>query len=91
VQFEWDDAKAASNLAKDDVDFDEALRVFLDPRRLVAEDERRDYGEPWLRVLGVVDHRILLVVCTWRGGFCRLISAGKANARERRRYHAGDP
>jgi hypothetical protein len=88
VQFEWDDAKAASNLAKDDV---EALRVFLDPRRLVAEDERRDYGEPWLRVLGVVDHRILLVVCTWRGGFCRLISAGKANARERRRYHAGDP
>ena len=90
MQFEWD-AKAASNLAKHDVDFDEALRVFLDPRRLVAEDERRDYGEPWLRVLGVVDHRILLVVYTWRGGFCRLISAGKANARERRRYHAGDP
>jgi uncharacterized protein len=76
VQFEWDDVKAASNLAKHEVDFDDALRVFLDPRRLVAEDERRDYGERRLRVLG---------------GVCRLISARKANARERRRYHAGDP
>jgi len=45
VQSEWDDAKAASNLAKHEIDFDDALRVFLGPRRLVAEDERRDYGE----------------------------------------------
>jgi uncharacterized protein len=90
VQFEWDDAKAASNLAEYCVD-DEALRVFLDPRRLVAEDEGRDYGERRLRVLGVGDGRVLLVICTWRGGICRLISARKANGRERRRYHASDP
>jgi uncharacterized DUF497 family protein len=63
----------------------------LDPRRLVAEDARRDYGEPRFRVLGVVDGRILFVVYTWRGGVCRLISARKADARERRRYQAGDP
>jgi uncharacterized protein len=73
------------------VDFDDALRVFLDPRRLVAEDDRRDYGERQVRVLGVVDDRTLLVVCTWRGGVCRLISARRADARERCRYHAGDP
>ena len=91
MQFEWDAAKAASNLAKHEVDFDDALRVFLDPRRLVAEDDRHDYGERRVRVLGVVDDRILLVLCTWRGGVCRLISARRADARERRRYHAGDP
>jgi uncharacterized DUF497 family protein len=36
VQFEWDDAKATSNLAKHRIDFDEALRVFLDLRRLAG-------------------------------------------------------
>ncbi len=91
MQFEWDDGKAASNLGKHGVDFEDALRVFLDPRRLVAEDERSDYGERRFRVLGVVGGRVLFVVCTWRGGVCRLISARKANARERRRYDAGDP
>lgn len=64
---------------------------FLDPRRLVAEDERRAYRERRFRVLGVVDRRVLFVVCTWRGGMCRLISARRASARERRRYAAGDP
>ena len=83
--------QGGEQFAKHEVDFDDALRVFLDPRRLVAEDERRDYGERRVRVLGVVDDRVLLVVCTWRGGVCRLISARKANARKRRRYHAGDP
>ena len=62
MQFEWHDAKAASNLAKHEIDFDDALRVFLDPRRLVAEDDRRDYGERRVRVLGVVDDRVLVVV-----------------------------
>jgi uncharacterized DUF497 family protein len=90
VQFEWDVAKAASNHAKHGIDFDDALRVFSDPWRLVAEDERRDYGERRFRVLGRVDDRILFVVCTWRGGVCRLISARRADARERRRYEAGD-
>jgi uncharacterized DUF497 family protein len=90
VQFAWDEAKAASNLRKHGVDFDDAMRIFLDPRRLIAEDQRFHYGERRLHVLGAIDGRILFVVCTWRGGVCRLISARKANARERRRYEASD-
>ena len=73
MQFGWAEAKAAGNLAKHGVDFEDALRVFLDPRRLVAEDDRRAYGERRFRVLGVVDRRVLFVVCTWRGGVCRLL------------------
>jgi uncharacterized DUF497 family protein len=90
VHFEWDEAKSASNLRKHGIDFDDAMRVFLDPRRLIAEDQRFPYGERRLQVLGSVDGRILFVACTWRGGVCRLISARKANARERRRYEATD-
>jgi uncharacterized DUF497 family protein len=64
------------------------MRIFLDPRRLIAEDQRFHYGEPRLQVLGAVDGRVLFAVCTWRSGVCRLISARRANARERRRYEA---
>jgi uncharacterized DUF497 family protein len=67
VQFEWDEAKAASNLRKHGVDFDDAMRIFLDPRRLIAEDERFDYGERRLQVLGAVDGRILFVACYLAG------------------------
>ena len=90
MQFAWDEAKAASNLRKHGIDFDDAVRIFLDPRRLLAGDERFDYGERRLQVLGAVDGRILFVVRTWRGGVCRLNSARKANGRERRRYEASE-
>jgi uncharacterized DUF497 family protein len=90
MQFEWDDAKAASNVAKHGIAFEEATRAFLDPERLIADDERRDYGERRIRILGKVDDRVLLVVCTWRSEVCRLISARKANAREKRRYDSAD-
>jgi uncharacterized DUF497 family protein len=81
VQFAWDVAKAASNLRKHGIDFEDALRIFLDPRRLIAEDQRCHCGEPRLPVLGAVDGRVPFVVCTWRSGVCRLISARTANAR----------
>jgi uncharacterized DUF497 family protein len=54
---------------------DDALRIFLDTRPLIAEDQRVHYGERRLQVLGAVDGRVLFAVCTWRGGVCRLISA----------------
>ncbi len=40
--FEWDDRKAARNVAKHGVLFEYATRVFLDPFRLDSEDTRRD-------------------------------------------------
>jgi uncharacterized protein len=43
--FEWDDRKAALNVAKHGVPFEYAARVFVDPRRLDSEDTRRNYGE----------------------------------------------
>lgn len=84
--FEWDARKAAQNIAKHGVPFEYAARVFLDPLRLDAEDRRRDYGEQRRLTLGRVEGRLYVIAYTSRGRMIRLISARKANARERRQY-----
>ena len=66
--------------------FEYAARVFLDPRRLDAVDDRRDYGEERRVTLGVIEGRLFVVAYTIRGKVIRLISARKANEREWRRY-----
>ena len=87
MEFEWDTAKAASNLRKHGVLFSDAIRIFEDDQRLEGPDERQDYGEPRYIVLGQVDSRVLVVVCTWKSPeLCRLISARKANRRETKFY-----
>jgi len=53
---------------------------------LDAEDVRRDYGEERRLTLGKIEGRLYAVAYTVRGGIVRLISARKANERERRRY-----
>jgi len=86
VWFEWDARKAAQNIAKHGVPFEFAARVILDPLRLDAEDRRRDYGEQRRLTLGRVEGRLYVIAYTSRGRMIRLISARKANARERRQY-----
>ena len=87
MEFEWDDAKAAINLTGHGVDFDDAIRVFLDPFRLELEDTRYDYGESRFRLLGEVNGVLLAVIFTEREESVRLISARVAEANERRLYH----
>jgi uncharacterized protein len=84
--FEWDDRKAAQNVAKHGVIFEYAARVFLDPHRLDREDTRRDYGEERRFSLGMVEARLFAIAYTRRGKVIRLISARKANEREQRKY-----
>jgi hypothetical protein len=86
MRFEWDDLKAALNLAKHGVPFEYATRVFLDRKRVDFEDTRQHYGEQRRVTLGVVDDRLHAVTYTLRQESIRLISARKANAREQRRY-----
>lgn len=90
MDFEWDDAKAALNLRKHGIAFEEAARVFLDPGRIDMVDDREEYGEErWLSI-GWVDPVLLVVVHVVRGvhgEVTRIISARKANAYERAIYH----
>lgn len=82
MEFEWDDAKSEANLAERGIGFDFAARIF---EGSVIEwiDDRHDYGEDRIIALGQVDGEWLVVVYTWRGEARRVISARKANRRER--------
>lgn len=84
--YEWDEPKAAQNIAKHGVPFEYAARVFVDPYRLDSEDQRREYSEQRRIVLGKVEGRLYAVAYTMRDKIIRLISARKANQREQRKY-----
>lgn len=86
MDFEWDENKARANLAKHKLDFTAAIRVFLDPFRLEAIDDRQDYQETRFKVIGKVGKLILAIVYTKRGKKFRLISARRANKKERKVY-----
>lgn len=85
MRFEWDEAKRLANLAKHGIDFIDAARMLCDSPWL-EEDSRRDYDEKRCRAVGLHCGRVLVVVFTLRVGAFRIISARRANARERRKY-----
>lgn len=86
-EFEWDDAKAAANLARHRVSFEVAREVFADPFALDWRDERADYGEERYASIGIVQDRVLYVAYTMRAERIRIISARGATPHERKRYH----
>ncbi len=63
--FEWDDAKAAANVAKHGVSFEEAAGVFLDLDLLVLPDAAQDDRYVALGLSGLA--RLLFVVHLERG------------------------
>ena len=86
--FEWDETKRQSNLAKHGVDFTAAKRM-LEDMPTMLEDTRQDYGELRCLAIGKDAGRLLVVAFTAftvRDGVYRIISARKANARERGKY-----
>ena len=85
--FEWDEAKAAANLAKHGVSFEQARLAFDDPFAIDFVDDREDYGENRLILFGMVENRLLVVAHTLRGDKVRIVSAREAEPHERRRYH----
>ena len=86
AEFEWNPVKAASNLRKHGVPFPYAARVFLDPHRLDHVDDRRAYRGERRLTMGMIDGRLYVVAYTPRGTVMQLISARKANAREKKQY-----
>lgn len=85
MEFEWDEAKRQSNLEKHGVDFVDAAQVLADAP-LMLEDTRYEYGEMRCLALGELHGLLFVVAFTLRDGAFRIISARRANARERRHY-----
>jgi uncharacterized protein len=82
MEFEWDEAKSDDCFAARGFDFAYAIRVFLDPHRMIRQDERKSYGEERYQLFGRIDERLFVIVFTYRSAAIRIISARKANARE---------
>lgn len=86
MSFEWDEAKRAENIKDRGIDFIDVLDLFDSSETVVFRDDRKDYGEHRFILLGVLREKVYQVVFTLRGKNTRIISARRANKRERRLY-----
>ena len=89
LNFEWDSRKAAANLRKHGVSFEDAQSVFSDERARLIDDPDHSADEDRFLLLGLSSSMRLLVVahCYRAGGSTiRIVSARKANREERLFY-----
>jgi hypothetical protein len=85
-EFEWDAGKEATNLQKHGVSFAQAAVAFSDPFAVEWIDDRRDYGEERVILLGMTGGQVLTVVYTERETRIRIISARRATRYEQEIY-----
>ena len=89
MQFEWDPAKAARNLAKHGVSFDEASTVFGDPLAGTILDPQHSGREPRFITVGLsASQRLIIMAHAERDDRIRIISARRATRLERRKYES---
>lgn len=87
LRFEWDTEKAAANLTKHGVSFEEGLTVFSDPLARIFDDEDHSIEQAREIIIGhSTQPRLLLVCSTARGASIRIFSARRATRRERQDY-----
>jgi uncharacterized DUF497 family protein len=90
MQILWDPRKAATNLRKHGVSFEEASTVFLDGLALTGADPDHSAGEArWVTFGESVRGRLLAVAHTDEGDIIRIINARAATRREKRLYEEG--
>jgi len=87
--FEWDPVKAASNLKKHGVSFEESADI--DPLHLSILDEANESEERWITLGNTKAHKLRLVVHTFmvyheKQITIRIISARRATRHEQKQY-----
>jgi uncharacterized protein len=88
VRFEWDNHKAATNLEKHKVSFDEAATVFNDTFARIFLDENHSLDEHREIIIGHSSFNRLLLVCFTERvkDVIRIISARIVTKKERKDY-----
>jgi len=90
MEIEWDAIKAADNLRKHRVGFEEAATAFGDPLALTFDDPDNSDEERRFLTFGVSDRsRLLIISHTYRRRRVRIISARRVDRGERRIYEEG--
>lgn len=91
LQFTWDERKAARNVEKHQVGFEEAKTIFDDPTFISFIDDEHSLDEERYITIGFSDLGRLLMVAHAEGeGQIRIISARKATRREEQYYATAD-
>lgn len=93
ISFEWDINKAASNLKKHGISFEEAQSVFYDDFAVQFYDSDSESEDRFL-MLGMSREARILIMCHCErdsGNTIRIISARKATRSEREFYQGGVP
>jgi uncharacterized DUF497 family protein len=91
TRFAWDEHKARANVLKHGLEFEDAVLAFADPFA-VTEQDRIEGGELRWQTLGVICGQLVVMVAhSVRNGdadteVIRIISARRADRKERRRY-----
>ena len=87
MQIIWDARKAATNLKKHKVSFEEASTIFADTLAVTGADPDHSIGEArWITFGQSVHGRLLAVAHTDEGDIIRIISARMATRHEKRFY-----
>ena len=85
MEFEWNEVKRVTNLAKHGLDFADVARFGWDAAQF-KRDLRHDYGEDRFIAVGGLDGRLVAVAFTPRNGITRIVSMRPASRRERVRH-----
>jgi len=85
----WDEEKNALNKRKHKISFEEAKKVFLDPRRFETFDKKHSNFEERLITIGFSGVKLLTIIFTERDSSVRIISAREANKKEEEEYFYG--
>ena len=87
MRFIWDRRKAAANLAKHGVSFEEASTAIADPLAVIGADPDHSAGEMRWIAFGLSGRdRVLVVVHTEESDTIRIISSRPATRLERKLY-----
>ena len=90
LRFTWDPKKAAANVRRHRVSFEEAATAFADANSLTILDPDHSQSEERFVLIGVSEQgRLLVVVHTERGDTIRLITARLVTRSERQAYEEG--
>jgi uncharacterized protein len=90
MEFDWDEQKAASNLYRHKVSFEEAATVFGNPLSDTFDDPDHSVAEQRFLIIGHSEKgRLLLVSHTDDGETVRIISARELTRTERKLYEQG--
>jgi uncharacterized protein len=90
LQFEWHDRKAAANLRKHGISFEEAATIFGDPLSITITDERhsRPNDERFVTIGSSIRNQLIVVIHLEHEMRIRIISARRATSRERKQYES---